>query len=151
VEVGEKIVHLDRAEREMMGDVRVDAAPERHGERVMGSGEAEAVAARNVRHTEQHLAERREVGKATRGGARTKKIGGERAVYAGARNVAAVVAAGVGYAAKPAVDVVGDGSAAAVKIEAVGTGSAGIGADVGISGEEIELGHILRGKGDGKK
>jgi hypothetical protein len=65
--------------------------------------------------------------------------------------VAAVVAAEVSYAAEPAVDVVGDGSAATVKMEAVDTGSAGIGADVRISGEEIELGHILGGKGDAKE
>src|SRR5262249_27484711 len=75
VEAGEKIVHLDRAEREMTGDVRIDAATERHRERIIGSGEAEAFVARNVRHTEQHLAERREVGIATIGDARTKKIG----------------------------------------------------------------------------
>src|SRR5215467_3256627 len=151
VEAGQKIVDLDRAEREMMRDVRVQAAAERHRKSVVGSRERVAVAAPNVRHAEQHLGEGREVSGVTIGHARTKQISRQRAVDAGARNVAAVVRAKIGYPAEPAVGAVGERSAAAVKIEAVNAGSAGMGADIGVSGKEIELGHILRGYGRAKK
>jgi hypothetical protein len=85
VEAGQKIVHLDRTEREMMGDVRVAAAAARHRKTVVGSRGGEAVAVPKVRHTDKHLAEWREAGTATIGDARAKKIGRERSVYARAK------------------------------------------------------------------
>jgi len=104
-----------------------------------------------VRDTEKNLAERSEVRIVAIGNARAEEIRGERAVRAAAENIVAVIAAEISNAAKPAVGVVGDGRAAAVKIETVYARSSGISADVGISGEKIELGNILRGCDDAEQ
>jgi hypothetical protein len=60
VEAGQEIVHLDGAEREMMRDVKVDTAAERHRERIVRRAEGETIAAADVRDTEKDLTERRE-------------------------------------------------------------------------------------------
>jgi len=134
-----------------MRNVSIHAAAERYRKGIVGSGEGQAVAAADVRYTEKNLSEGSEVGIVAIRDTRTEQISGERAVHAGAENVAAVIAAEIGDAAEPAVSVVCDGGAATVEIKAVHAGSAGVGADVGISGEDIDLRHILRGCGDAEK
>src|SRR5262249_18570959 len=151
VEAGQEIVELHGAERETVRDADIHAAAKGHRKRIVRSGEGQAVAAADVRYTEKNLTERRKVRTAAIRNTRTEQICGERAVHAGAENVAAVITAEIGDAAEPAVGVVGDRSAAPVEIETVQAGSAGIGADVRISGEDIDLGRILRGKGDAEE
>lgn len=99
IETRQQVIHLNRANREVVRDVNIHASAESHREGIIRSGEGEAVAASDVRYAEKNLAKRREARVVPVLDTRTEEVCGERAVHARTENVAAVVAAKIGDAA----------------------------------------------------
>jgi len=144
-EAREQILNLRRTERQTMEELHVNATAEGCSERVAGAGRAEPATAR-MRDAKKSLRKRGEAFVVAIRNARAEKISGNGAVNARAENVVGMIAAEISDAAEPVLRVIRNGRTAAVKIKTANAGRAGIVAEIGISDEDIEFWHILRGR-----
>src|SRR5690242_14011788 len=91
-EAREQVLHLRGPERQTMEEFHVNAAAERRSKRVAGAAGAESAAAR-MRDTEKSLRKRSDAFMTPVRKARTKKVGGKRAVDTSTENIVGMVAA----------------------------------------------------------
>jgi len=142
-EARRQVLDVQRTQAETVADAIVEAAAQTHGKRVVWVYGVKQIGAA-VRRAKKRFGERMDAPNVVKINARAKQIGWSRATVADVEEVQIGVAAEIGNGAQPRLDVVGDGGAATVEAEAANAGRAGIGAQIGITGEDIDFVFILR-------
>src|SRR6266568_8689286 len=125
----QQVVELQRANRETVAHVPVDANAERRRKRRVGVRCGEHVRT-GARSTDQNLAEGRDPAVFPIGEARSKKIRKYMIVHVHATSGTHVIAAEIGDTAQPVPKIIGRRSAATVEIETVKSRSCRIGTEI---------------------